>query len=107
MATVCRWPPGKRGDHFAHARDTRGELAQQRPGAGLHRHLVHLEGVEFLAEEDVRDDVEVLAKGQILEHGRDPECQRGAWIGEGHGLAAEHHGAAARLMHAGEDLDQG
>ena len=62
--------------------------------------------MQLAAEEDVGDDVEVLAEREILEHRRDAERQRRAGIGQRDRLAAERHGAGARLMHAGQDLDE-
>ena len=63
----------ERGDRLAHARDAGGELGEQRPGADLHRHLVELPGVELVAEEEVGDDVEVLAEREVLVDGGDAE----------------------------------
>ena len=65
----------QRGDRLAHARDAGGELGEQRPGAHLHRHLVELPGVELVAEEEVRDHVEVLAEREVLVDGGDAELR--------------------------------
>ena len=51
---------------------------QQRPGPDLHRHLVEPQRAQLAAEEDVGDDVEVLAEREVLEHRRDAECDGAA-----------------------------
>ena len=106
IATVWRWPPESEATDVAHARDARRQFVEQRPGADLHRHFVEPNGFELAAEEDVGDDVEVLAQREILEDGGDAEVERGAGLGQRDGLAVESDRAGARRMHAGEDLDQ-
>ena len=106
IATVWRWPPDSEAIGLAHARDAGREFVQQRPGADLHRHLVELPGLQLLAEEEVGDDVEVLAEREILEDGGDAERERVGRAGQRHRLAAEVDRAGGRLVHAGEHLDQ-
>ena len=76
----------QRCDRLAHARDARGQFVEQRPGADLHRDFVEPKRAEFAAEEDIGDDVEILAKREILENGGDAELQRRARICQRDGL---------------------
>ena len=98
--------PGERGDHIAHVRDARRELVQQRPGPDLHRDFVEPHRSEFTPEVDVRDDIEVLAQRQVLEHRRNAQIERRAGVAERDLLAPEGDGAGGRLVHAGQHLDQ-
>ena len=89
IATVWRWPPESEATGVAHARDARRELVQQGPGPHLHRHLVEAQRRELAPEEDVGDDVEVLAEREILEHRGDAQIERRAGSAERDLLAAE------------------
>ena len=106
MATVCRCPP----ESEAMGSRTEGMRAasslQEGPGADLHLDLVELPGRHLVPEEQVGDDVEVLAEGEILEHRGDPHLERLAGVVERHLLAEILDGARGRLMHPGEHLDE-
>src|SRR3712207_8615860 len=60
----------------------------------------------FPAQEDVGDDIEVLAECEILEHRRDPEVERGAGIRQRDLLPVELDHTGCGLVDPGEDLDQ-
>ena len=107
MATVWRWPPDSEAIGSRTDGNAGRELVQQRPGPDLHRDLVEGVGAELASEENVGDDVEVLAEGQVLEHRRDAHGQRLARAREGHGLAEERHRAGGRGVDAGQNLDEG
>ncbi|ETN72217.1 hypothetical protein NECAME_18964, partial [Necator americanus] len=96
----------ERGDHVAHAGNTRGKLVEERPGLHFHRDLVEPVRAQLAAEENVRHDVEVLAQREVLEHRRYPQVERRARIGKVHRLAAEHDRSGARLMHARKNLHE-
>ena len=106
IATVWRWPPDSEATGMRTVGIFAESCAQQLPRPDLHRHLVEPQPAELLAEEQVLDDVEVLAQGEVLEHGGDPEL-RGRRPGrDGHLLASEGDGAGVGRVHAGEHLDQ-
>ena len=54
----------------------------------------------------LRDDVEVLAEREILEHGGDAEVERGARVASVTALPSKVIVPERRLVDAGEDLDQ-
>ena len=79
IATDCRWPPLQRADLGAHVGQPHAQRAQQRRRLLLHRDLVHeaqpaLPGL--VAQEEVRDDVEVVAQREVLIDDRDAERGR-------------------------------
>ncbi len=61
---------------------------------------------KLLAEEDVGDDIEILAEREILEHRRDAEFQRPAGAGDVDGPALEEDLPGRRLVDARKHLDQ-
>ena len=95
------------GDRDAHRGDAGRQLPEQAPALLLHRHLV--EGarvVELAAEEEVGDDVEVVAERQVLEDGRDAEVLGLGRAVDGRGLAVELHGALVGRVDARDGLDE-
>jgi hypothetical protein len=78
------------------------------PRLGLHRDLVDQAALGvLLAEEQVGDDVEVVAERQVLEHGRDPERLGGGRSGHVDLTAVEGDGARVGLVDARDHLHQG
>ncbi len=71
------------------------------------RDLVEPPAGQLVSEEEIGDDIEVLAQRQILEDGGNAELQRLAGTIERDVAAAEFDRARGRLMHAGKNLDQG
>ena len=107
MATVWRCPPESEATTSRTLGMRAASSLQQRPGAHLHRHLVELPGAHLLAEEDVGDDVEVLAERQVLEDGGDAEVERVARArAMTTGRPSKRMVPELGWMHAGEDLDQ-
>ena len=105
MATVWRWPPDSDATGIADARDARRQLAQQLPCARLHLDLVQPGRAQLLTEEQVRDDVEVLAQREVLKHRRDAQAQRG--LGSGWTPARPRKRSFPRRpVHAGQDLHE-
>ncbi len=80
---------------------------EQGPGPKLHRHLVEAPWIELAPEENVSDDVEILAQRQVLKYGGDTEPQRRGRIVEDGDVAAEGDRSRIRQMNASEDLHQG
>ena len=107
IATVCRCPP----ESEATGTRTDGILAassrSRRPRALLHADLV--EGAaadELAAQPQVRDDVEVVAERQILEHGGDAEVLRIGGTVDVDDLAVELDRAGIRRVDTGQHLDE-
>ena len=74
MATVWRWPP----DRLATGMRTEGILAlswrsSRQDSCSIVDLVERAAAVELAAEEQVGDDVEVVAQREVLEHGRDAE----------------------------------
>ena len=111
IAMAWRWPPESRSTSVRTLRIvvTPSESEQ------LGRLLLHGSFVEdvpvavrgLLAEEEVGDDVEVLAKREVLVDGRDPEFRRGLRRVELDTLPPERRLAVVRRLHARDRLDQG
>ena len=72
----------------------------------LHRDLVEAQRIQLAPEEDVGDDVEVLAQREVLEHRGDAEIERRAGSGSVTGLPPKRDRAGAGLVDAGENLHQ-
>ena len=97
IATVCRWPPDRLATGIRTRRDLGGQLAEQLPGRPLHLDLVeHPAPAQLPAEVQVRDHVEVVAQGQVLEDGGDAELLRLGRTADPHLPAVEHHRARRR-----------
>ena len=73
MATVWRWPPESEATTSRTLGMRAASSLRSVQALHLHRHLVEVLGVELAAEEDVADDVEVLAEREVLEDGGDAE----------------------------------
>ena len=72
----------------------------------LHRHVVEAQWTNLLAEEQVLDDVEVLAEGEVLEHGGDAQVVGGCRTGDRHLLGGERDRSRVGRVDAGQDLGQ-
>src|ERR1700738_2834554 len=79
----------------------------------LHRGLVELAGVprgaggeQFATEEEVGDDIKVVAQREVLVHGRDPERRGLVGAGERGRPAVEGELARVRRVDTGDDLDE-
>ena len=109
MATVCRWPPDSEETFVPNGLERAHRQALQRlDGALLHADLVEEDPAAVLpAEEDVLDDVEVVAEREVLVDDLDPE--RVGVLGRVHrdGLAVEGVRAVVEGVDAGDPLDQG
>ena len=103
---------GERADLAAQARDRHRQVREQLAGLVLHPRLVELArdgagaGRDLLAaEEEVGDDVEVVAEREVLVDGRDPERGRVLGLGDRDLLAAEADRAGVGGVDAGDRLD--
>ena len=106
MATVWRWPPESEaiGSRTLGIRAASSESSVQARTSIATSSSCHR--VDLVAEEQVRDHVEVLAEREVLVDGGDPKLQCVARAGHGDRLAAEADLAGGRRVHAGEHLDQ-
>ncbi len=97
----------ERRDGDAHGGDLRRQLPEQLPGLDLHRHVVEPGGAQLLTEEQVLDDVEVLAQGEVLVDGGDPKGLRIGGRVNTHALALERDRSRVGGMNARQHLDEG
>ncbi len=104
---------GERADLGANARDRHSEAGEQLTRAVLHLRLVELArdlpGARrdlLLAEEDVGDDIEVVAEGEVLVDGGDPEPGRVLWSRDLYLAAVEAHRPLVSGVDAGDRLHQ-
>ncbi len=99
---------GERGDRDADAGDADGQGVQQLLGALLHGDLVEDRALaQLVAEEEVGDDVEVVAQRQVLVDDGDAEFLGVVRPVDLHRLALPLDGALVDGMHPGDGLDQG
>ena len=100
---------GERGDRDAHRGDLGRQLAQQRPGLAAPSPPRRGSGrcSSSRPRKRLRDDVEVVAQREVLEHGGDAEVpapRRGLAMLTG--LPSNVIVPVVRAVHPGEDLDQ-
>ena len=63
-------------------------------------------GAWLVPKHDIPRDRQQLADGEVLEHGRDPELPRNVRVAQDSWAAIDLDGAAGRLVHARENLDE-
>jgi hypothetical protein len=81
---------------------------QQLAGAALHLHLVEdAEPVDFPAEEEIADDIEVAAHREVLVDGRDPQDLGVLWTLDLDGTALPLDDAPVGGTDPRDHLDQG
>src|SRR5699024_1213049 len=104
---------GEGADLAAQAGDRHRQVREQLAGLVLHPRLVELArgGAEagrdlLAAEEEVGDDVEVVAEGEVLVDGRDPERGRVLRFGDRDRLAVEADRPLVGAVDAGYRLYQ-
>ena len=102
---------GERADLAAQAGDRHRQVGEQLARPVLHPRLVELArdragpGRDLLApEEEVGDDVEVVAEGEVLVDGRDPQVGRVLRFGDRDLLAVEADRAGVGAVDAGDRL---
>jgi len=108
-ATDCRWPPESAAIGVRDVGQLDGEALENLDGAPLHVLLLQHRGDGRLllpAEEQVGDDVEVVAEGQVLVDGGDAELGDVARPRDHDRLAVEDDLPGVRVVDAGDDLDQ-
>jgi len=102
---------GQEGDVTADAADRRdAQVRQLIGGPALHRlfrERVQWMADQLAAEEEVRDGVEVVAEGEILVDGLDPEAGRVCRAVDAHLRALEANGALVGRLDSRDRLDQG
>jgi hypothetical protein len=105
---------GKRGDLGAKVDDGYREVAQQLVRALLHvdlvkraQHLARAGDHLLTAEEQVLDDVEVVAQGEVLVDRRDSELDRVVRTRDGHRAALEQDPTRVSLLDPRNHLDEG
>ena len=109
----------RNGDHLLHAKsqlpertpDVDMDAVPREARAGFAMHPPEVDEPEarrrLAAEEQVPRHAHQRDQVHLLVDRADPGCLRVQRPGEGHRLAAVHDRALVRLMHAGEDLDEG
>ncbi len=99
---------GQRGDRDPHAGDADGEGVQQRAGPLLHRDLVEDgEAPDLPAEEEVADDIEVVAERQVLVDRGDAQLLGVLRPVDADRASLPLDRALVRLVHPGDGLHQG
>ena len=74
MATVWRWPPESEAIGMRTLGMRMDSVSQQLAGAALHLDLVEDAALlQLAAEEEVADDIEVVAQREVLVDGRDAQ----------------------------------
>ena len=106
IATVCRWPPDSEATGFAHARDARRQLVEQRPGADLHRHLVEPQRTELRPRKMLATTSRFSQSARSWKTVAMPSVSAALGSASVTGLPSKVMVPEARLMDAGEDLDQ-
>ncbi len=98
---------GERGDGDTDTGDPDGQGGQELAGAALHLHLVEdAEALELPAEEEVADDIDVVAQRQVLVHRRDAQVLGVVGLADGDRAPLPLDDAVIDGVHAGDRLDQ-
>ena len=100
---------GERADRRAHARQRgHAERVDQLDRLVLHRALVErpCAGQQLAAEEEVRDDIEVVAEREVLVDGRDPVAVGVGRAADVHAPAVDRDRPGVGGLDAGDRLDQ-
>src|SRR5262245_20634829 len=91
-----------------HTGDLHGQRPQQLASSSLHLDLVEKATNGFLAsQEQVTDDIEVVAQGEVLIDGRDAELLRIEWAIDADGPAFPEDGSQISGADPGDHLDEG
>ncbi|GDY57626.1 hypothetical protein SVIO_082490 [Streptomyces violaceusniger] len=99
---------GEGRDGPADVGDADGEGGQQIAGAALHLHLVQdADPGDLTAEEEIADDVEVVAEREVLVDGGDPQVLGVVRAADVEGAALPFEGARVGRFDARDHLDQG
>ena len=108
MATAWRWPPESEATGWRIERtDVTDRLASVSRAGQLHGLLVEQDVAGALAaQEQVLDDVEVVAQGQVLVHGLDAERGRVAGVRMWTGLPSQQDLPAVGGVDAADALDE-
>lgn len=99
---------GEDRDGPADVGDADGEGGQQIAGTALHLHLVQdAEPADLTAEEEIADDIEVVAEREVLVDGGDPQMLGVVRAADVDGAAPPFEGARVGRLDPRDHLDQG